>query len=257
LAVWLLTMDDLLEPSWVWTFINHLSWALYRLVVVWIFYLAVEPYLRRIWPRTMVSWVRLLDGRWRDPLVGRDVLLGCVSATALGLALQTVQLIGQWLGVGSQMRLEGYELEALRGFAPALASMLMMHLSVLLFWVLFGIVWLVLLRLLLRRTWLAVGVWSLAIALVTFGYFESIWWVSVVIMTAWWLIVFFRIGLLPLAVGAFILGLVEPVTPTLDPSRWYAGGTYLFLAITFAVAAYGFYVSLAGRPLFRDDFLEG
>jgi serine/threonine-protein kinase len=261
MVVWLLATDDLFEPTWVDTFFNHLTWALYRLVVVWVFYLALEPYLRRIWPRTMVSWVRLLDGRWRDPLVGRDVLLGCVSVTALGLVLQPVQAIGQWLAVeywqGAYEAESAFALEALRGVAPALASMLMVHLNYLLRWVLFGVVWLLLLRLVLRRTWLAAAVWLLSFSLVNVGVNPSIWPVVVAICQAWWLIVFFRVGLLPLAVGASIAGLYEPLLPTLDPSRWYAGSTYLFLAIAFAIAAYGFYVSLAGRPLLRDEFLEG
>jgi hypothetical protein len=32
--------------------------------------------VRRRWPATLVSWSRLLAGRFRDPLVGRDVLAG-------------------------------------------------------------------------------------------------------------------------------------------------------------------------------------
>ena len=37
---------------------------------------SLEPHLRRVWPRTMISWTRLLSGQVRDPLVGRDVLIG-------------------------------------------------------------------------------------------------------------------------------------------------------------------------------------
>ena len=54
-------------------------------LLAWIGYMAAEPYVRRRWPKLMVSWQRLLSGRLRDPLVGRDVLLGVfagsVSAT--------------------------------------------------------------------------------------------------------------------------------------------------------------------------------
>ena len=34
--------------------------------------------MRRRWPATLVSWSRLLAGGFRDPLVGRDVLFGCL-----------------------------------------------------------------------------------------------------------------------------------------------------------------------------------
>ncbi len=46
--------------------------------VTWVLYLAIEPYIRRFWPQAIISWSRLLAGRWRDPLVGRDVLYGAI-----------------------------------------------------------------------------------------------------------------------------------------------------------------------------------
>ena len=42
----------------------------------WLIYIGLEPYVRRVWPRTLISWTRLLSGQVRDPLVGRDVLIG-------------------------------------------------------------------------------------------------------------------------------------------------------------------------------------
>ena len=38
-------------------------------------YLSLEPLLRRLWPTLLVSWSRLVQGRWRDPLIGRDLLI--------------------------------------------------------------------------------------------------------------------------------------------------------------------------------------
>jgi hypothetical protein len=32
--------------------------------LVWAGYLAVEPYVRRWWPTTLVAWRRALDGRF-------------------------------------------------------------------------------------------------------------------------------------------------------------------------------------------------
>jgi hypothetical protein len=45
-------------------------------LVSWMWYTALEPFVRRLWPQMLVSWTRLLDGRFRDPLVGRDLLVG-------------------------------------------------------------------------------------------------------------------------------------------------------------------------------------
>src|SRR5262249_18723861 len=46
--------------------------------ILWLLYLALEPYVRRRWPQALVSWSRLLAGRVRDPVVARDVLYGLV-----------------------------------------------------------------------------------------------------------------------------------------------------------------------------------
>jgi serine/threonine-protein kinase len=56
---------------------------------VWIMYLALEPYARRLHARFLVAWNRLiLRGRWRDPLVGREVLYGAALSTVFIFAAQ-------------------------------------------------------------------------------------------------------------------------------------------------------------------------
>src|SRR5262249_2778430 len=68
--------------------IGGILWiALGDALVRGVFYLALEPWPRRQWPQAMVSWSRVLEGRWRDPVVCRDVLLGLSFAVAAGLLL--------------------------------------------------------------------------------------------------------------------------------------------------------------------------
>jgi hypothetical protein len=67
---------------------------------VWVLYLAIEPYVRRYWPDMLVSWTRLLAGRWGDPLVGRDVLLGSAVGATVALAVPFVRVVVlAWLGL--------------------------------------------------------------------------------------------------------------------------------------------------------------
>jgi hypothetical protein len=47
-----------------------------------VFYLALEPYIRRTWPELLVSWTRILSGEFTDPLVGRDLFLGILLGAA-------------------------------------------------------------------------------------------------------------------------------------------------------------------------------
>ena len=49
---------------------------------VWVFYLAIEPYARRLWPDGLLGWTRLLSGHVRDARVGHDVLVGLTFAEA-------------------------------------------------------------------------------------------------------------------------------------------------------------------------------
>jgi len=74
------------------------GWGTSSALLVWTFYAALEPYVRRRWPEMLISWSRLLDGRWRDPLVGRDLLVG--SAIGVGVTLmQPLQgLVLEWRG---------------------------------------------------------------------------------------------------------------------------------------------------------------
>ena len=48
-------------------------------------YLAIEPYVRRNWPALLVSWSRLLRGRFDDPLIGKTILSGLVAASLIPL----------------------------------------------------------------------------------------------------------------------------------------------------------------------------
>ncbi|MBX3379237.1 MAG: serine/threonine protein kinase [Phycisphaeraceae bacterium] len=52
--------------------------------LMWIVYLGLEPIVRRRWPRLLISWTRLLSGRGRDPLVWRDILIGCAAGSVFG-----------------------------------------------------------------------------------------------------------------------------------------------------------------------------
>jgi hypothetical protein len=58
-------------------------------------YLAVEPAVRRRWPWQVTAWNHLLAGRWRGPMVGRDILVGLVAGSAFYAFLQaTIAISG-------------------------------------------------------------------------------------------------------------------------------------------------------------------
>ena len=55
--------------------------SLFLGATVWLIYLGLEPFVRRSSPLVLIGWSRLLSGRLRDSLVGRDVLVGIALGT--------------------------------------------------------------------------------------------------------------------------------------------------------------------------------
>ena len=54
--------------------IMALSWAAFLSILLWLVYLAIEPFVRRHWPDALISWTRLHTCRFRDPLVASHIL---------------------------------------------------------------------------------------------------------------------------------------------------------------------------------------
>ena len=98
LAAALLGSHFAADPSWLDTSFLLASWAAFAAVLSWVLYAALEPYVRRQWPQMLISSSRLLDGRWRDPLVGRDVLIGGVLALAMNVVQVLQSSIRLWRG---------------------------------------------------------------------------------------------------------------------------------------------------------------
>ena len=80
-AYWILRAHHLSRPlDELELLISFAGIGLVYSTILWAFYIAIEPFVRRRWPTILVSWTRLLSGEWRDSLVGRDVLIGCGAA---------------------------------------------------------------------------------------------------------------------------------------------------------------------------------
>lgn len=73
-------------------FFTMLGAAAFSGGTLWVLYLALEPYARRLWPDGLLGWTRLLSGRVRDSRVGREILYG----VAFGAAISLIEL-GRYL----------------------------------------------------------------------------------------------------------------------------------------------------------------
>jgi len=68
------------------SFFASVAYAATRALMTWLLYIAIEPFIRRLHPNSLVSWSRLLAGRVSDPAVGRDVLFGLALFALQGFA---------------------------------------------------------------------------------------------------------------------------------------------------------------------------
>lgn len=59
----------------------------------WFFYVALEPYARRVYPQALVSWTRILRGSLSDPLAGRHILTGLLLGSATILCTGAVVIL--------------------------------------------------------------------------------------------------------------------------------------------------------------------
>src|SRR5262249_37982465 len=62
-------------------------------------YLAMEPAVRRRWPWRITAWSRLLDGPFRDPMVGRHLLVGLAAGARMTRAYRAGWLSLAWAGL--------------------------------------------------------------------------------------------------------------------------------------------------------------
>ncbi|MHC4320429.1 MAG: serine/threonine-protein kinase, partial [Planctomycetota bacterium] len=250
---WLFTADHVLALREMRLVIRAFGGAAGFAVVCWLLYLAIEPYARRYWPHAIISWTRLLAGRFRDPLVGRDILFGCLAAVALLVTVNVALLLTPVAGLPPPTPGISDRMDVFLGGRHVVGE---------LFWAQTGIgvfigafVLLLLLRILLRRPWLANGAFYLILFVIFTDGFTTDYmdWIRGAIVVAIILITMIRFGLLSFAALAFVLTLFADFPTTLDSSSWYAGVGIIGPLVALALAGYGFWVALAGRPLFRDE----
>jgi hypothetical protein len=269
LVYWLLISDHatpVLEYERVYT---ALASALIESMLVWVVYMAIEPYVRRRWPRTLVSWSRLLAGRVGDPLVGRDVVVGVLMGAAVMIAVQASAPIAAWRGAQKlpppptdlgQLRLASAAGQVADGLLsgagyPMLALTLMLMLGSAVRWrwaarVAFGVL-----------TVLLSAVFAMIIPDLTGSYdtgeFVAEHVVVGVMVVAGTYLVLWRFGLLAAAAGWFTVTVLAYSPVSLDFSTWFAPSAAMPLVVTGGLVAFGAWVTLRGRELVREESLMG
>jgi serine/threonine-protein kinase len=255
LAIWLLSAHHVPSIEEFDSILIALAWALLGTAVITVLYLALEPYVRRRDPHTLISWSRLLAGQARDPLVGRDLLIGATYGVLLTVFEQSDNVLLPLFGKLPPMP-GGLQATSLLGAREALGSLVFYILffllySLLVFFLLF------LLRLILRKDWIAALVVVFVGAITNTGgeypvaqfIFAALIWVSIVVVLK-------TFGLLTLIVGLVVQNVLVVFPTTSHLTRWYANAGLAGMVFIAFAAAYGFYTALAGQPLFTGATLD-
>jgi tRNA A-37 threonylcarbamoyl transferase component Bud32 len=242
---WLLTAQHVARPWEILLIVREISWALFLAAALWCFYMGIEPYVRRHWPDSLISWTRLQQGRVRNPLVASHTLAGvalAVSYWAGHLALRNLTSaipphlpsVARFLNSGS--------------FAAG--SVIFWSLPTTLFMTMGTLLLLVLARVVLRRMWVGDTAFVLLLSAFRFQIFTylhqtiilGVWETLTVVAYLW---MFRRCGLLSFAVFGCVHAIMG-LTPV-DWSSWYLGRALVVQLIPVAIAAWALWVVLPAQ----------
>ncbi|MGC1613723.1 MAG: serine/threonine-protein kinase [Candidatus Acidiferrum sp.] len=257
LVMWTLRAHHVADFYEVFLVLMAVSWALLMTFFTVVLYAAIEPFVRRREPQILISWSRLLAGKFRDPLVGRDLLIGTVYGVLLVLFETSDNFILPLFGKLPPMP-GGVSTDSLMGVKDAISLLLFYVLnwtfySLCIFFLLF------LLQRLLRKTWIAMLVIAAAGTVISLGntgehpVFSS---VALVVLYVSFLLVLKRFGLLTLIVGLVVQNVLLIFPATTHFSRWYASSALAGLSAISLLAVYGFHTTLAGQRLISAESLD-
>jgi serine/threonine-protein kinase len=219
--------------------------------LVWLFYLALEPYVRRLRPLTLVSWTRLLNGGFSDAIVGRDVLIGGFWGVWALVFLSLTRRLPAWLGAPPAEPVVHHNLPGLLGLRESAAGVLSLITTDALLGLGSLLLYLIL-RFVLRRESLAVvGLIVLLTGLQVAASTDPFWLslpVRLVIMGSY-AFVLLRFGLLAAIAGPFLCDTLLIAPLTTDLGTWFAGPTLFAVLIVAVVAVAAFRTAQGGSGL--------
>jgi serine/threonine-protein kinase len=235
------------------------AFAIMPAVLTWLLYIALEPHVRRRWPKLIISWSRLMAGNFRDPMVGRDLLIGGLLGLVHAACIAFGALLPYIVGYNAKPFIIG-NLLTLSSTRMMLAVFLSSHLAMSVF-VGFGFLFLLLLLyIVLRRQWLATAALFLIVLVIEVSAFAAagprLYWIASILITFTVVTVVARFGLLATMAHQLFFFLAMMYSLTTDFSAWYVPSMIFALAVAVGLAVYGFYISLGGQSLFGDRLLN-
>jgi serine/threonine-protein kinase len=258
MASWLLVAHHVADPvAQLTATVRGAGLAAVLAGVLWLFYLALEPYVRRERPWTIVSWTRLLDGGVRDTIVWRDVLFGAAWGVLLTLAGDLLSHLPALLGRPEPAPSSGF-LDTLLGPRTRLAFVVglptdaaLLSLGLLLLFLVF--------RLALRRDLPAGLALLLVMSLLSAVQSDQPLWISLpagLVFSAILVGMLLRFGLVATMAGIWVSDVLSWTPHSLEIDSWLGGGTALVVPLVIALGAYAF-ARATRRPRVAHPYAAG
>jgi serine/threonine-protein kinase len=254
LIVWIGVMHPVPTEGMLGLFRAAASELLGTAGILWLVYLAIEPAVRARYPHSIITWNRLLAGRWLDAQVAGDVLIGAAVGCAIWLVAQLLEFAGKDAvqAGGNVLVILGVR-QWIARFAASVAES--MQVGLIVFAVICSI------RRLVRYDILAALATAVLFTmtegeviratnvefLVMAALFVTIYTVLAFVLT--------RIGLVATIAAVFFINGFNSIWLGGNPKTWYAPYGIASLLFLLTIAGIAFWKSLGSRDLLGGDAL--
>jgi hypothetical protein len=251
ILAWLLGSDHRFDSGELNLYLNALGESLAWSGFCGVMYLAVEPFARHRWPHALISWNRLLGGRFGDSLVARHVLTGLFFAALVSI-VRTSGLLLHW---SAPELPEPRLVEAVHSNTRAIAFLLAIlfdsvNIPLALFFLLSF------LRAGLRNQWFASLLWIVMINYLTRPLDLTLPGILLVsVFGVLWLVSVMRFGLVA-GMAMWFADRIFRAEIMLDPHGWFGAQMILLVITVAALSIIAFKVSIENQPALRIKLLE-
>lgn len=223
--------------------------SLFVSALLWIYYVALEPYVRRSWPEYLISWTRFLSGNLGNPMVGRDLMVGSLFGILLALCGEVINAFPAWFNLAGQTPINGDKLSMYA--APQCAGYFILNIIGGIFTGLNLLFALFVLRSRIKNYWIAVTILGFLITLTSLGNENVVVETIAAVIAAILLVtVIARFGLLAAIVACTCNNILVDFPIGTDLGHWYFYRGLIPVLLVLGVALYGFRTSLGSRPVF-------
>jgi hypothetical protein len=222
---------------------------------LWVLYVALEPIVRRRWPNMLISCTRLISGRFRDPMVGRDLLAGTVVGLLMTDLGHAAHIAPAWFG-GSIVPMQA----ASSPFASIrhVVFFLLYNIGDAAVSAIFAVTILVVTRAVVRNRNVAVlGLLLLCTIALSSPELPPVVALICAAISAM-LIVFalLRFGVLSVFASAYTVGVLRTLPVVIDTSAWYFGRSLLTISVVAGIALYATVIAIGQKPLFGTPLFD-